>query len=267
VLGSPGQGNYAAGNAFLDGLAHYRLPGLSINWGPWAGGGMAAALDGRDRGRRAARGLPAIDPEQGVQMLGILLGRPQAQVAVLPVSWPQFLAQYPAGAQPPLLADLGRQTAAAVSGGSAAVPAPPPLLQTLREAPPNRRRPLLVAYIREQVAKVLGLDPSHPIDSTQGLMSLGMDSLMAVELRSCLEASVGHPLSATVVLEYPTIDAIADYLATEVLSLNESAALAVNTVTIPDSKIRQAEELERLSEDELAGLLAEKLTDVERVLQ
>ena len=218
VLGSPGQGNYAAGNAFLDALAHHRqaqgLPALSINWGPWAGEGMAAAKEGRDRGRRAGRGLQAITPERGVQMLGMLLGRPQAQVAVLPVSWPQFLAQYPAGAQPPLLADLARQSAAPVNGGSAR-PAAPPLLQTLRQAPPNQRRSLLVAYISEQVTKVLGLDPSHPIDSTQPLNELGLDSLMALELKNLLAGPLGDNLPDTLLLDYPTIDAIAEYLVSE----------------------------------------------------
>ena len=94
LLGWAGQGNYAAANAFLDALAQHRravgLPALSINWGPWRTLGMAASLGERERARLAESGLGAIDPAEGLAVLGELLETDEPQVAVLPVDWPKF---------------------------------------------------------------------------------------------------------------------------------------------------------------------------------
>ncbi len=109
LLGSPGQGSYTAGNAFLDALAHHRralgLPALSIDWGPWSGVGMAAALD-EQRRRWAALGVSEIAPPQGLELLQHALTQDLTQVAALPVDWVRFLRTFPAGAAPKLLADL-----------------------------------------------------------------------------------------------------------------------------------------------------------------
>ncbi|MEK7324228.1 MAG: SDR family NAD(P)-dependent oxidoreductase, partial [Chloroflexota bacterium] len=108
LLGSPGQGNYAAGNAFMDALAHYRkaqgLPALSINWGAWSEVGMAASLESQDQRRWAAQGMGAMTPEQGLAVFGQLLDAAEAaQIGVLPINW-STLSQR--GNQSPLLSDL-----------------------------------------------------------------------------------------------------------------------------------------------------------------
>ena len=111
LLGSPGQANYAAANAFLDGLAHYRralgLPALSINWGAWSGVGMAARLERRLQDN----GLGVIAPEQGVRIFEYLLRQSVAQIAVLPIDWHKLARQFAATGIPPLLSDLVRAAA------------------------------------------------------------------------------------------------------------------------------------------------------------
>ncbi|MGB3402065.1 MAG: KR domain-containing protein [Microcoleaceae cyanobacterium] len=98
ALGSAGQGNYAAANAFLDGLMHYRqsqgLPGLSINWGLWEIG-MAAHLNSAERSRLSSQGLRTIEPNQGLTILSQFLNQNTPQVSIFPVNWVKFLEQLP----------------------------------------------------------------------------------------------------------------------------------------------------------------------------
>ncbi len=216
VIGSAGQGGYAAANAVLDALAHYRrrlqLPAVSIAWGRWAIG-MAAAVDDRDRRRWSRQGISEIELEAGLELLGRLLRAPSAQITVLPVEWETFLRE-PGGPRP-LLSELasrrrgGRPTAAAEGRPEST------LARRLEEAPPGGRRRLLVAHVRDEAATVLALDAPQAVGVGQGLRDLGLDSLMAVELRNRLQASVGRPLPATLAFDHPTVEAIADFLAAE----------------------------------------------------
>ncbi len=108
---SPGQGNYAAANAFLDGLAQARrrsgLPALSVNWGPWATG-LAAAVEVRDRRRWAEVGIGTIEPDRGLRALWRLLPSPGAQAIVWPIDWTRFLRAYPQGEEPALFLEVAR---------------------------------------------------------------------------------------------------------------------------------------------------------------
>src|SRR5262249_28859007 len=110
LLGSSGQSNYAAANAFMDALAHYRrglgLPGLSINWGPWAGTGMAASLSSRAQVRSTTQGFSPLASEQGLQVLESLLGSPLIQIGVFPVNWDLFTQSYSRGHRWQLLSDV-----------------------------------------------------------------------------------------------------------------------------------------------------------------
>jgi hypothetical protein len=105
LLGGPGQAGYAAANAFLDGLVHYRraqgAAALSINWGPWAEVGQAAVLGLSLQRRYAAQGIGAIAPQEGLSVLESLIQGREAQVAVLSVQWSSYLQQFPADAVPP----------------------------------------------------------------------------------------------------------------------------------------------------------------------
>ena len=161
VLGSAGQGNYAAANAYLDGLAWYRrsrgLPALSINWGPWGEVGMAAQLaaaGAEPPGRRGGRPIP---PALGVQALGTPSRVGAPQWTVLPVDWPGFLRQRPNGVELALLRGLVReddQGAQGVrpEGGST-------FRQQLEETSAAQRRDLILTHVRERALKVLGFFP------------------------------------------------------------------------------------------------------------
>ena len=214
VLPTPAQGNYAAANAFLDALAHYRqaraLPALSINWGPWAEVGMAAGLAEHDQRRWKRRGLRFIGPDEGVRLFERLLGARTAQVAVMPTDWRKFDEEREGGT--PLLAELTGQTAHAREGTPVAAAPQPALAAQLAAVAQHARREVVLAHVEHQVRQVLALEAGFAIDPNRGLGDIGMDSLMALELRNRLQRSVGHALPATLTFDRPTVAALASHL-------------------------------------------------------
>jgi phthiocerol/phenolphthiocerol synthesis type-I polyketide synthase C len=222
VLGSAGQGNYAAANAFLDGLAHYRrairLPALSINWGPWGAVGLAARRGRADR--LAVRGFDTIRPEDGLEAFARLLpGDGHAQVAVMPIDWDLLDPQVKSLPLLTSLNDRGAEEAASAkqSADSASRTA------ILRAAGDTRHR-LLQSFVREQLARVLGLAPSS-IDVHRRLNLLGVDSLMAIELRNRIERELAVTLPIATLLQAPDVMELAEHLG-ELLSLDVSEGIA-----------------------------------------
>ncbi|MEE8526151.1 MAG: SDR family NAD(P)-dependent oxidoreductase [Thermoanaerobaculia bacterium] len=256
VLGSAGQGNYAAANAFLDVLAHHRraqgLPATSVNWGPWATAGMAARLDRRSQSRWTARGVEQIVPAQGLAALEQVLRRGSTQMMVLPVRWQRFLEQYPAGMEPPLLTALagGSQPSTVAGDGRGE-----DRRRQIEQAPPRKRRRLLLRYVGEQAARVLDLESSQELDSGRPLKELGFDSLLAVELRNALESSLGRTLPATLMFDYPSIQAMVGYLADEVFADEPQPPEA----RPPEERDVRVEELVGLPEVEVEKMLIEEL--------
>ena len=266
LLGSPGQGNYAAANAFLDGLAHYRraqgLPGLSINWGPWSAVGMAHALGRREQQRWVEMGVGMLTVEQGLEALERVLRQGAVQVGVLPVTWSRFVSRFASGRAVSFLAEVAcegqGQMEPAVAQHSA-------LLRQLEAAPPTERRELLVAYLQEQISQVLGFDSSHLIGSQQGFWDMGIDSLMAVELQNRLQIGLESVLPSTLVFDYPTIEELAEYLEREFFSLaSPSAKSHVDSRQVNDERVAVLTELEPLSEDEMIALLADELATIDK---
>ena len=256
LLGSSGQGNYAAANAFMDALAHYRrslkLPGLSVNWGPWAEAGMAANLSARNQTRLSALGFDTIAPVKGLEALEYLLGAETAQAGVLRVNWPKFLNQVYKGAIPPFFGSLAQDLKSPVTPQAGQTP----FVKLLEASPVDERRDMLTTHVCEQVAKVMNssntakLQPEQ-IESRQRLFDMGIDSLMAVELKNLLESSLGHTLSATLLFDYPTVEAIVDYL--------KEGALSSAFPSKESEAVSAHDELEGVSDDEIADMLAREL--------
>jgi acyl transferase domain-containing protein/acyl carrier protein len=242
LIGSAGQSNYAAANAFLDALAHYRqrqgLPALSINWGPWAASGMAAELDSRTQHRWSeANGVGRISSEQGLHLLEHLLKQSRSQVGVIPIAWDKFLKTF--AGKPPLLLKEFVPEMTAVSVEPAPKSTDSNLLQQLEAVPLNERRDRLVAAIQAQVVKVLRLDDDQPLDPNRPLQEMGMDSLMAIELRSALSLLVSRTLPTALIFDYSTITALTDYLGKSLGCLAAPEA-ALTPASAPPLESRQS---------------------------
>ncbi|AOX02952.1 short-chain dehydrogenase [Moorena producens PAL-8-15-08-1] len=215
LLGSPGQGNYAAANAFMDTLADYRrslgLPGLSINWGAWDQGGMASRLGSQHQSRLRTTGMNLITPEKGLQILGELLSQPVSQVGVFPINWPQFLGQLPVGYTIPFLeAFASRKLQKETTKDEN-------FLEQLAVALESERNQILIGYLQVQVGKLLGFDKSKLPNPELGFFDMGMDSLLTVELRNLLSSNLGCSISAAELFGTSNIQNLAEHLIKEIL--------------------------------------------------
>ncbi len=209
LIGAPGQANYGAANAFEDGLAHERrrqgLPAISINWGAWAGG-MAMRKGLAERQRQL--GLGSMSDEEGLALLGTILGEAQPQVAAGIFNWNKFAGRYPQGAIPPRFSTLVRTLAGRTAAASGQVT----ILDRLKAAPDANRMQILQTAVESLARRVLSIPPDRAIEAEQPLNDLGMDSLMALEFRNALAAEVRQSLPTTLLFSHPTLGAITGYL-------------------------------------------------------
>ncbi|XXY19856.1 type I polyketide synthase [Sorangium sp. So ce216] len=259
LVGSPGQGNYAAGNAFMDALAHHRravgLHALSIAWGPFSEVGLAAAQQNRGE-RLSYRGMKSITPEQGLEILERLLSENVAHVGVMRLDVRQWLEFYPSAARSSFWSALRQEARRSSEKG----PQGSQLRDTLSNAEPERRAELLERHLGEQLGRVLRLDPSR-VDRLAAFGSFGLDSLMSLEVRNHLEASLGMKLSATLLFTYPNLAALSEYLLDK-LELSDSSPDESQT---REDEVRNelSENVERLDEDELLAFFNASLESIE----
>jgi myxalamid-type polyketide synthase MxaB len=261
LLGSPGQSNYAAANAFLDGLAHYRhgqgASALSINWGAWSEVGMAARTKDQNQRRWTNEGIHLITPGEGAQVLESLLSQSQAQAAVLPINWSKFHSQESGKEIRPILRQLVKHPPAESPSPRQSQIA---FLEKLKDTPSEEQWQFILHFVQGEVIKVLGLNQSETPNIRQGLTDIGMDSLMAVELSNRLQRAVGRSLPSTLIFEYPTIEALTNYLAMDILSLASAMDSKEHSVDV-DNKQAIINEVESIPEDKLEEELLKELRD------
>ncbi len=209
LVGPPGQGSYAAANAFLDALAHHRrsmgLPALSVDWGPWDEVGMASRMGAPERERLALSGIHALSPEEALESLGGLLARGATQAAVLRLDRERLRA---APGAPSLLGDWerpdrGKTTALAGDGTPA---------EQMRRATAAERPALFLAYLREQTARVLGLPPGQLPSPAASMAELGLESFMGFELKSRVHSDLGLDIPTDRLFDETTLAALAGLL-------------------------------------------------------
>ncbi len=295
LLGNSGQSNHVAANTSLDALAYHRrtmgLPGLSINWGPWAEVGAAAHPQNSQQWEM--KGMTKFTPSQGLQVWEEVLNRDLTQIGAVAIDWSKFLSQ---GATPFFAQVMPVQEQVESKSGD--------FLQQLQQVSPQKQRSLLVDYICKQITSVLGLNATA-IDVNQGFFDMGMDSLTSIEFRNRLQTNLQCTLPSTLAFKYPTVETLVTYLMEELLvvhitSEQEAEENASSVVPLSeespsepppfglrhllqrgepaqssglpapqplsesqDESSTETANLDSLSADELAHLLAQKLTNME----
>lgn len=234
VWGSYGQAAYSAANAFLDGmtwrLRELGVPAVSVNFGPWAAG-MA---DSEARAQLARRGVETLSPADALAGMADAVATAaaggDAETVVARVDWSRFLPVYLQAGHRALLERMAAEIPAAAAGAPQPSGQGTRFVAQLAAAPAQQRRKLVLDHLREAVAEITRIDPSE-VREEAGFFDLGMDSLMAVELRRRLEQGIGYELPATLAMDHPRLSDVADYLLRDVLNLTERPAAAAAAPT------------------------------------
>jgi acyl carrier protein len=208
IVGTIQQSAYGAANAFLDGLAHYRrsqnLPVTAINWGPWADVGMAAE-SGNDLDSRGNLALPV---QPSLDLMGELICSDTRQATVMIVQWPKFIRAYEAlrrsGIAPPMFNDF-KVAKADDENAKAEARAFHAKLMSLEL---EDRETELQSYLSNQIAQIMGLEPDD-LDVNQSLNTMGLDSLMAIELANKLQMTLQVALPMSIFIENPSVASLA----------------------------------------------------------
>ncbi|PSB08743.1 polyketide synthase [Pleurocapsa sp. CCALA 161] len=248
LIGSAGQANYCAANAFLDSLAHVRrnlgLPAISINWSAWEHTGLAANT--QITAALKQKGIGSIKPHQGIEILEQLLLDPPPQVGVMPINWDLWSQN---NSVTPYYEDLVTIKIRSTKNHEHK--------QQLFAVIPEQRESLLTKQISQQVANILGIKDLSKIDLNLGFMESGLDSLGSVELRNKLQSSYDLKLYPTVMFDYPNITVLSNYLLS--LLFNREHIKKERDVEINNNLLN----IESLSESQAEALLLEELNNLD----
>jgi acyl transferase domain-containing protein/SAM-dependent methyltransferase len=214
LLGAKGLAHYAAANQFLDAFAHYRrslgLPMISVNWGSWDTLRTVTAVDQR---RLAEAGLLPMPSEIVLDLFPDLITSPRAQVTIAHVDWKVFKPIMEAQRFRPMLTDFGQESMQVVDGKLPQISSATMLDELIHKQSDDRRQSI-EEFVQQQAAQVLGFRRGEIPPTDIPLTDLGLDSLMAVDLKNRLQAGLGQSLSPTVVFDYPRISDMVELLDT-----------------------------------------------------
>ncbi|HEX5211505.1 MAG TPA: SDR family NAD(P)-dependent oxidoreductase [Pseudolabrys sp.] len=225
LLGSAGQANYSAANAFLDSLASYRrgagLPAAAINWSAWSGGGLATSSGARGEAMWSSLGVQFISPDVAMQAFDDAMRRDVEHLVIADTDWPTYAGKVGKSA---FLADL-------LTGDEKSAKAPQK--KNRSAAPPipsnGNARPHLLSRLQQRITAELGF--VDPIDLDRPLNEVGLDSLRSVTLANDLEDEFGILISISELIRGPTINQLADHLS------ELFAQTAANGIAAPASAV------------------------------
>ncbi|HET7075723.1 MAG TPA: type I polyketide synthase, partial [Mycobacterium sp.] len=261
LVGASGQGNYAAANSFLDGLAVHRrahgLPAISLGWGLWdQASAMTGGLATVDFKRFARDGIVAMSSAEALQLLDTAMIVDEPFMLPAHIDFAALRVKFDGGTLPPMFVDLiNAPTRRQVDDSLAAAKSKSALLQRLEGLPEDEQHALLLDLVRSHIATVLGNASPEAIDPDKAFQELGFDSLTAVEMRNRLKSATGLGLSPTLIFDYPNSAALAGYMHRELVGASEQRAPAaapgeaeIQRVvgSIPVKRLRQAGVLELL---------------------
>ena len=264
LFGAAGQANYAAANVYMDAVMQYRhqlgLPAITIDWGPWQQGGMAALLSSQDKKRLNDFGLEMLEDDIAINLLDRLLGQSASQTVVAKVNWAHYCQQFSLSQLPVMLSAFASNIQPEVTTQK--------FSDQLKTLPEAQRKAALTDFIKAEVAAVLGMTAAEIKDLRTGFFTLGMDSLTSVELRNLLQKSLDVALPPTVAFNYPNVATLSDYLYQQMDNIQ-----AIDQIKeIPDQLLSdlptseasyETADLESLSDDDLADMLASKLAEMD----
>jgi phthiocerol/phenolphthiocerol synthesis type-I polyketide synthase B len=246
VTGSRWLAHYAATTTFLDTFAYARraagLPATAINWGLWKS--LSDSQSDEERRVTLDSGLEPMPDEVAVQALPWLSGPgTPARSSIVAADWARLATAYRTRTPLRIVDDLLPTEAEGDSSSTLTTK----FRESLRDCEPMRRRDLRVDHVSAQVIAAMGLASAQLLDPSVGFFQSGMDSLMSLTLQRALSDSLGEVLPASVVFDYPTVEALSDYLAT----------LLPELVEVPNQESVDA--YDDLSDDELFKQLSERL--------
>jgi mycoketide-CoA synthase len=263
LAGASGQANYAAANAFLDGLAVRRrtqgLPAISLAWGLWdQASAMTGALGAADRARFGRDGIVAMSSGEALELMDTALIVDEPFLLPAHIDLAALRVKFDAGTLPPMFVDLiNAPSRRQVDDSLAAAKSKSALLQRLEGLPEDEQQAVVLDLVRTNIATVLGNSSPETIDPDLAFQELGFDSLTAVEMRNRLKSATGLALSPTLIFDYPNSAALAGYIYRELVGASEQSAPAaapgeaeIQRVvgSIPVKRLRQAGVLELLLE-------------------
>jgi acyl carrier protein len=275
TFGLPGQANYAASNAFLDQLAYHRralgLPALTIDWGYLADVGYVARNE-KVSERLEGQGVLSYSPREALAILERMLQQEAVQVGVARVDWARWRGVSAAGGVSPRFAHLVQEAESNQDGQKADGAA---IRKTLLAAPPEQRKELMLSFLRDKVARVLGASAAK-VDVDKPLTEVGLDSLMAVELRNWIEGELRVNLPIVELMQGPSVSRLAELLVEQLVKGDAPPpkAVAPAAPVLPEANGhaetngKQAEQLlgkvDELSDAEVDSLLGEMLAEKEQ---
>lgn len=268
VWGSREIAHYAAANSFLDGFAEYRkalqLPVTSINWGPWAEGGMTST---EEQLKMSRMGIYSMNPESSLKILDKALSLDFFTQIVASIDWHRFVSLYQSIGYGSLFSELPVSPKSSNTGGSMMTTEQAAnqgkWLNKLLALNDKEKAAELLELIKTEIAKILQCQPAD-INIDTGFIDLGLDSLMAVELKDTLEQQLNLTLDATIVFDYPNLNTLTKHL----ISLLDSEQSHPEKTTVKPELINSHQtndshsDLDDLTDDEVAKLIEKEIEDI-----